>query len=133
MAIKYILGIQSYANHDSGAAIVKLNTKNNSINYVCISEERLIRKKYPYTFPLHSIKYCMDYFNLKNFNQIDLLVSDIIREPKWLRSGPSFNVKEFDYIKNILKISKKKYFKSIIILPMQQVFTTHLALKTQLY
>ena len=107
---KYILGIQCFASIDSGACIVKTSPISKNYEYVAISEERLIRKKYPYTFPLHSIKYCMDYFNLKNFNQIDLLVSDIIREPKWLRSGPSFNVKEFDYIKSILKISKKKIF-----------------------
>ena len=71
MAIKYILGIQSYANHDSGASIVKFNTKNNSIDFVCISEERLIRKKYSYTFPLHSIGYCMEYFNIKYINRIN--------------------------------------------------------------
>ena len=29
MAIKYILGIQSYANHDSAASIVKFNTNLN--------------------------------------------------------------------------------------------------------
>ena len=44
MTIKYYLGIQSYANHDCGASIVKYNTKSKKIDYVCISEERLIRK-----------------------------------------------------------------------------------------
>ena len=50
----------------------------------------------------------MDYFKIKSLKKIDLLVSDIIREPKWERSGPSYNVKEFDYIKSILKFPKKK-------------------------
>ena len=108
MAIKYILGIQSFASHDSGASIVKLDTKDNSIEYVCISEERLIRKKYPYTFPIHSINYCMEYFNIKNINRIDLLVSDWIKVKRWHRSGPSYNYSMFDYLKEKFKFNKKK-------------------------
>jgi len=105
---KYILGIQCFANSDSGACIIK--TIGNDYEYIAISEERLIRKKYPYTFPLHSIKYCMEYFDIKTLDDIDLLISDIIREPRWHRSGPSYNVKEFDYIKSKLNISEKKIF-----------------------
>tara|TARA_Y100000590_G_scaffold452227_1_gene594934 strand:+ start:822 stop:3050 length:2229 start_codon:yes stop_codon:yes gene_type:complete len=105
---KYILGIQCFASMDSGACILRANTKTKKYDYIAISEERLIIKKYPYTFPLHSIKYCLDHFNLKKLNDIDLLVSDIIREPVWHRSGPAYNVKEFDYIKSKLNISEKK-------------------------
>ena len=108
MAIKYILGIQSFASHDSGASIVKLDTKDNSIKYVCISEERLIRKKYPYTFPIHSINYCMEYFNIKSINRIDLLVSDWIKVKRWERSGPSYNYSMFDYLKEKFKFNKNK-------------------------
>lgn len=93
---------------DSGACILRANTDTKKYDYIAISEERLIIKKYPYTFPLHSIKYCLEHFKLKSLNDIDLLVSDIIREPVWHRSGPSYNVKEFDYIKSKLNISKKK-------------------------
>ena len=107
---KYVLGIQSFATADSGACIIKVDYKNKDYEYVAISEERLLRKKYPYTFPLHSIKYCMEHFNISSFKKIDLLVSDIIRENVWLRSGPSYNVTEFDYIKSILKYPKKKIF-----------------------
>ena len=108
MAIKYILGIQSFASHDSGASIVKIDTKDNSIKYVCISEERLIRKKYPYTFPIHSINYCMEYFKIKNINKIDLIVSDWIKVKRWHRSGPSYNYSMFDYLKEKFKFDKKK-------------------------
>ena len=45
--------------------------KKKNYEYVAISEERLIRKKYPYTFPLHSIKYCLDHFKLKKLNGIN--------------------------------------------------------------
>ena len=105
---KFILGIQCFATMDSGACIMRTNKNSNSYDYVAISEERLIREKHPYTFPLHSIKYCMDHFNLKSFNEINLIVSDIIREPVWHRSGPSYNVKEFDYLKSILKFPEEK-------------------------
>ena len=99
---KYILGIQCFATMDSGAYILRANINTKKYDYIAISEERLIRKKYPYTFPMHSIKYCLDHFKLKSLNNIDLLVSDIIREPVWHRSGPSYNIKEFDYLKKIL-------------------------------
>ena len=108
MGIKYILGIQSFASHDSGASIVKLDTKDNSMKYVCISEERLIRKKYPYTFPIHSINYCMEYFKIKNINRIDLIVSDWIKVKRWERSGPSYNYSMFDYLKEKFKFNKQK-------------------------
>ena len=105
---QYILGIQCFATIDSGASIIRVKKNSKNYEHISISEKRLIRKKYPYTFPLHSIKYCMDYFNIKSFDEINLLVSDIIREPVWHRSGPSYNVKDFDYIKSILKFSEKK-------------------------
>ena len=38
----------------------------------------------------------------------DFLVSDIIRVKKWLRSGPAYNVTEFDYFMKKFKISSNK-------------------------
>lgn len=104
----FILGVQSYANHDSGASILKVDQSNDVLDYVAISEERLIRKKHPYTFPIHSINYCMDYFGLKNLSQIDFLISDWIRLKKWLRSGPAYNYQIFDYIKEKFKFDTRK-------------------------
>ena len=108
MTIKYFLGIQSYANHDSGASIVKVNTKTKEIDYVCISEERLIRQKYPYSFPIHSIDYCLSYFKLKNLKKVDYIISDWIKLKRWHRSGPSYNYSMFDYYKEKLKFDEKK-------------------------
>ena len=45
----YILGLQSYASHDSGASILKFS-QGNKPEIVSISEERLSRKKYNYSF-----------------------------------------------------------------------------------
>ena len=78
MHFKFFLGIQSYANADSGASLVRVNTNTKEIDYVCISEERLIRKKHPYTFPINSIKYCLDYFGLKDLKKIDFLTVFLI-------------------------------------------------------
>ncbi len=106
--LKYILGIQNFANIDSGASIIKCSNDGKILDYIAISEERLIRKKYPYTFPFYSIDYCMNYFKIKKLDEIDLLVSDWIRIKRWKNSGPSYNVNEFDYLKDIFKFDVKK-------------------------
>jgi carbamoyltransferase len=103
---KYILGIQGWANHDSGACMIKYSEKKSEI--IAISEERLIRKKYSYHFPLLSILYCMNHFKIKSFKKIDLIVSDWARTNRWLRNGPGYNYQMFDYIKEKLDIDKKK-------------------------
>ena len=71
---------KSFANADSGACIIRFSK--DSIDYVAISEERLIRKKFPYTFPIHSIFYCLNYYKI-NLDDVDLLVSDWIRKKRW--------------------------------------------------
>ena len=86
IGLHYILGVQSFANQDSGACIICFDSEGNHLEYVAISEERLIRKKYPYCFPIHSIGYCMDYFNMDTLDKIDLLVSDYIRVKRWFTS-----------------------------------------------
>ena len=105
---RYILGIQSYANHDTAASIVKFSDDGKILEYVAISEERLIRVKYPYVFPVHSIGYCMDYFGLKDLEQIDLLVSDYIRIKRWFNSGPTYNISDYDYLKLKFNFDPKK-------------------------
>ena len=78
--VKYILGIQSYAVMIDRCI---LKFKNIKPEVIAISEERLLRKKYPYTFPLLSILYCMKHFKIKNFRRINLIVSDWIRVKRW--------------------------------------------------
>ena len=104
----YILGIQCFATVDSGASIIRVEKNTQKYEHISISEERLIRKKHSYVFPIHSIKYCMDYFKIRSLKKIDLLISDIIKEHTWERSGPAYSVSEFDYIKSILKFPKRK-------------------------
>jgi carbamoyltransferase len=103
----YILGIQSYASHDSGACIIKFDNKNTFVDFVAISEDRLVRKKHTYAFPIHSIYSCMKHFNIKSLKEISFLYSDWIKEKKWLRSGPSYNYQIFDYLKEKFLFNKK--------------------------
>lgn len=105
---RYILGIQSYANQNSGACIVRFSDDGKILDVVAISEERLIRIKHPYVFPLHSIGYCMDYFGLTGLDQIDLLITDYIRIKRWFNSGPAYNITDFDYLKIKFDIDLRK-------------------------
>ena len=105
---RYVLGIQCFANQDSGACIVRFSTDGKILDFIAISEERLIRKKYPYTFPIHSIGYCMDHYGLVNLSEIDLLVTDNIRINRWFFSGPAYNISEFDYLKTKFAFDPRK-------------------------
>ncbi len=104
----YILGIQCFANQDSGACILRFSRDGKILDYVAISEERLIRKKHPYTFPVHSIGYCMNHYGLTDVSSFDLMVSDFIRVKRWFNSGPGYNVSEFDYLKLKFDIDPRK-------------------------
>ncbi len=107
---QYILGIQSYASHDSGACIIKFDKKNKFIDFVAISEDRLVRKKHTYAFPVHSIYFCMKHFNIKKLSDISYLYSDWIKEKKWIRSGSGYNYQMYDYLKEKFLFNKKKIF-----------------------
>ena len=96
---RYVMGIQCFANLDSGACILRFSTNGKILDFIAISEERLIRKKYPYAFPIHSIGYCMEHYGLSNLSTIDLLVTDNIRINRWFFSGPAYNISKFDYLK----------------------------------
>lgn len=97
--IWYILGLQSYANENSGAALLRCSEDGEVLDFVAISEERLIRQKHPYVFPIHSLKYCLDHYGISSLSDIDLIVTDHVRQKRWFFSGPSYNISEFDYLK----------------------------------
>ena len=111
--LTYILGIQSYASHDSAACILKFDKKGKILDYIAISEERLLRKKHPYTFPILSIVYCLKHFKLRSLKDIDYIFSDWIKINRWIRSGPNYNYQKFDYIKEKLNFEKKKNYSNI--------------------
>ncbi len=106
---RYILGIQSFSNMDSGASIVRCSTDGELIDYIAISEERLIRVKYPYVFPVHSLGYCLDHYGIR-LSDVDLLMGDYIRVKRWFSSGPAYNVSDFDYLKLKLDFPPHKIY-----------------------
>lgn len=108
MSTHYILGIQSFANRDSGICILSYAQSGALLDYIAISEERLSRQKNQYVFPLLSLKYCMDYFGLQSLEQIDHIVTDYIRLRRWFISGPTYNIGEFDYLKIKWNIDPRK-------------------------
>ncbi len=65
--MKYILGISSFY-HDSAASILK-----NGEIIACAQEERFTRKKHDHSFPVNSIKYCLDYCNI-TLSDVDYVV-----------------------------------------------------------
>jgi len=78
------------------------------LDYCAISEERLIRIKYTYAFPVHAVGACMDHFGLKSLDEIDLLVTDNIRIRRWFHSGPAYNISEYDYLKVKFDVDPRK-------------------------
>lgn len=59
---------------NSGAVIVRFPDDGLEPDFVAVWEERLIRTKHPYPFPIFSIGYCMDHYELENLSDIDLIV-----------------------------------------------------------
>ena len=122
MSYKYFLGIQSYANADSGASLIRVNQKTKKIEYVCISEERLIRKKHPYTFPLNSIKYCLDYFDLKDLRKVDYVISDWIKIKRWHVLSLHIIIQNLIILKKNSSLMKKNYSNRSSFSPRSECF-----------
>lgn len=89
-----ILGIHAYS-HEAGACLI-------CNDGVCaISQERLTGIKYDGGFPRESIEYVMEYFNIKDINDIDLVVFDRLGLPE-------------DYKKTINELKGVGYKKDMI-------------------
>jgi carbamoyltransferase len=104
----YVMGLQSFSGQETGACILRYSLENQKADFISISEERLIRKKYPHTWPLHSIGYCMDHYGLNKMSEIDLIVSDVIREERWFIQSPVWRIGEFDYLKHKFDYDPRK-------------------------
>lgn len=69
----YVLGLKCHG-HDTGAALIK--EIEGELEVVAISESRLNRRKHSYAYPLLSIDYVLDHFNLKSLDEIDYICID---------------------------------------------------------
>ncbi|MCM8786240.1 MAG: hypothetical protein NC899_08440, partial [Candidatus Omnitrophica bacterium] len=109
----YILGISAFY-HDSGACLLE-----NDKIVAAVQEERFTRIKHDFSFPINSIRFCLEYGNI-NLDQLDyivfyekpflkferLLETHIYYAPKsltqFIQSMPIW-LKERIFIKNIIK------------------------------
>ena len=94
-----ILGVPNFANYESSAAVIAVPRGGGEIRYFCIGEDRLTRLKHTYTFPLRSIAYCLEALGLESLADVDHIVTDYARVPRWLNSGPGYRKVEHDYLK----------------------------------
>ena len=95
-----ILGVPNFANYESSAAVALVPKGGGEIRYKAIGEDRLTRLKHTYTFPLRGIDYCLRALGLSGaIEDVDYIVTDYAREPRWLNSGPAYRKLEHDYLK----------------------------------
>jgi carbamoyltransferase len=78
-----ILGLHREPWHDTGAAI--LVEKEDHVDVISITQERLDRVKDSRAYPGDAIAYCMREMGIKSIEEIDLIVTDYIEVPVWNR------------------------------------------------
>ena len=95
----FILGVPNVANYASNAALIAVPKGGGEIVYTCIAEERLAREKNTYAFPLRAIDRCLDEMGLASLHDVDHVVTDYARVPRWINSGPGYRKLDHDYLK----------------------------------
>ena len=73
--VQYSMGFMNYCSHDPGAALVRKEGDN--IDYIFAEEGFLSRKKKSYQFPLRSLNYCLEYFDI-TIDEVDTFVFDFM-------------------------------------------------------
>ena len=104
----YILGCPNFANYEASAALIKVPLRGGEIEYVVIGEDRLTRLKHTYMFPLRGMHYCLQSMGLDSLSQVDYIVTDYARLPRWLNSGPAYRKLEHDYLKVNLDFPRQR-------------------------
>ncbi len=104
----YVLGVPNFGNYEAAAALLKIPRDGGAIQYVCIGEDRITRIKHTYLFPLRGIHYCLQTMGLEDLRQVDYIVTDYARVPRWINSGPGYRKLEHDYLKVNLDFPRDK-------------------------
>ncbi len=104
----YILGVPNFGNYESSAALLKIPRAGGAMEYVCIGEDRITRLKHTYLFPLRGIHYCLQTMGLQDLRQVDYIVTDYARVPRWINSGQGYRKLEHDYLKVMLDFPRDK-------------------------
>ena len=101
----YSMGFMNYCSHDPGVSLVKAS--NNDIEHISIEEGVLSRKKKSYQFPIRSIEYCLNYFNI-TIDDIDIFVFDYMDHKRVYRTSDNYRLLIGDFIRFNLKIDLEK-------------------------
>ena len=103
--IKYSMGFMNYCSHDPGATLVRI--EDNNIDYITAEEGFLSRKKKSYQFPIRSLNYCLDYYDIK-IDEVDTFVFDYMDNLRTYRTSDNFRLMLGDFVRSNLKIKQKK-------------------------
>ena len=101
----YSMGIMNYCSHDPGCAIIK--SDGSKFEYIFAEEGFLSRKKKSYQFPLRSIKYCLDYFDI-TLSHLDVLTLDYMDIARNFRTSNNYRLLIGDFIRSRLRVDAKK-------------------------
>ena len=105
MTAFYSMGIMNYCSHDPGCALLKVEDSN--FDMIFAEEGFLSRKKKSYQFPIRSMKYCLDYFNI-DLGRVDVLMLDYMDTKRTYRTSHNYRLLVGDFIRSRLKISPEK-------------------------
>lgn len=95
----------NYCSHDPACCIVRL--KGNKLDLISAEEGFLSRKKKSYHFPIRSMKYCLDYFDI-SIDNIDVLMLDFMDEERPIKTSNNYRLLIGDFIRSRLRIKKDK-------------------------
>jgi carbamoyltransferase len=95
----------NYCSHDPGCALIR--SDGNSFDYIFAEEGFLSRRKKSYQFPIRSINYCLDYFDIK-LEDIDVFCLDYMDNKRFLRTSDNYRLLVGDFLRSRLKISHNK-------------------------
>ena len=103
-----IISFSNFARYESAFALLTDEGPGEQLRYITIDEERLLRIKHTYDFPLLAMEYCLKEFGIESLDEIDLLVTDYARRPSMYNDGPGYRKLEHDYLKARINIPREK-------------------------
>jgi len=103
--VQYSMGFMNYCSHDPGAALVRKEGDN--IDYIFAEEGFLSRKKKSYQFPLRSLNYCLEYFDI-TIDEVDTFVFDYMDSKKTYRTSENYSLLLGDFLRSNLKVNPAK-------------------------
>ena len=101
--MQYCLGFMNWCSHDPGASLVQYDDSTGSIQYISAEEGSLSRRKKSYHFPIRSIKYCLDYFNI-SIDRVDHICVDHMDYPRVYRTSDNYRLLIGDFIRSKLRV-----------------------------